>query len=43
MIYLIPIIGLPIAMIIAIKVDMYYKEKKQKKLMKDMYDFWHDD
>ena len=43
MIYLIPIIGLPLAMIIAIKIDIAYKEKKRKRVMKSMYDFWHDD
>ena len=42
MIYLIPIIGLPLAMIIAIKIDIAYKEKKRKRVMKSMYDFWHD-
>ena len=42
MIYLIPIIGLPLAMIIAIKIDVAYKEKKRKRVMKSMYDFWHD-
>ena len=42
MIYLIPIIGLPLAMIIAIKIDVAYKEKKRKRVMKNMYDFWHD-
>ena len=41
MIYLIPIIGLPLAMIIAIKIDVAYKEKKRKRVMKSMYDFWH--
>jgi hypothetical protein len=42
MIYLVPIIGLPLAMIIAIKIDVAYKEKKRKRVMKNMYDFWHD-
>jgi len=42
MIYLIPIIGLPLAMIIAIKINVAYKEKKRKRVMKSMYDFWHD-
>jgi hypothetical protein len=30
MIYLIPIIGLPLAMIVAIKIDVAYREKKRK-------------
>ena len=42
MIYLIPTIGLPLAMIIAIRIDVAYKEKKRKRVMKSMYDFWHD-
>jgi len=40
--YLIPIIGLPLAVIIAIKIDVAYKEKKRKRVMKSMYDFWDD-
>jgi adenine/guanine phosphoribosyltransferase-like PRPP-binding protein len=41
MIYLIPIIGLPLAMIIAIKIDVAYKEKKRKRVMKSMYDTYN--
>lgn len=43
MIYLIPIIGLPLAMIVAIKIDVAYKEKKRKIVRKSMYYFWHYD
>mgnify|MGYP003624645710 CR=1 FL=1 len=40
MIYLIVIIGLPLAMVIAINIDTRYKEKCRGRTMKSMYDFW---
>ena len=42
MTYVIPIVGLPLAMIIAIRIDIAYKEKKRKRVMKSMYSFWYD-
>ncbi len=41
MAYLISIIGIPLALVIAIKINIIYKQKKRKKIIKDMYDFWH--
>lgn len=42
MIYLIPIIGLPLAMYIAIRIDHRYKEKRRRRNIQSMYDFWNE-
>ena len=43
MIHLIPIIGLPLAMFISIKIAIFLQEKKRKRVMKSMSDFYRDE
>ncbi len=43
LLYLIPTIGLPLALYLSVRIDLYFREKERKKTMYNMYNFWDDD
>lgn len=43
MIYLALVIFQILSAVFAIKIGIYYEDKKRKRVMKNMYEFWNDE